>query len=67
MNGLAVLALAAPRSGWDVLRFLVLPLAGIAINIVLWIGIDPTAKLLGLGRLLIGAIYLAAITRGFRR
>lgn len=55
------------RAGWDVLRFLVLPLAGIVINIVLWIGIDSTAKLLGLGWLVIGAIYLAVITRGFRR
>ena len=54
------------RSGWDVLRFLVLPLAGIAINIVLWIGIDTHAKLLGLAWLGVGAIYLGAISRGFR-
>lgn len=55
------------RSGWDAVRFLALPLVGIAINIVLWIGIDQTAKLLGLAWLAIGVVYLAVLTRGFRR
>ncbi|KAA0960094.1 APC family permease [Microbacterium sp. ANT_H45B] len=54
------------RSGGDVLRFLVMPLAGIAINVVLWIGIDTHAKLLGLAWLGVGVIYLGVISRGFR-
>lgn len=55
------------RTGWDALRFLILPLAGIAINVVLWIGIDAHAKLLGLAWIGVGAIYLGVISRGFRK
>ncbi len=54
------------RAGWDILRFLVLPLAGIAVNIVLWVGIDIPAKLLGLLWLAVGAVYLGIVSKGFR-
>lgn len=54
------------RHGWDAIRFLVLPLVGVAVNAVLWINIDNSAKILGFAWLGIGAIYLAVITRGFR-
>lgn len=55
------------RSGADAFRFLVLPVLGIAINIVLWVNIDNSAKILGLVWLVIGIIYLAFVTRGFQR
>ncbi|WP_394685287.1 APC family permease [uncultured Microbacterium sp.] len=54
------------RAGWDVVRYLLLPAIGVVINVVLWAGIDIPAKLLGLGWLVIGVIYLAVISRGFR-
>jgi len=55
------------RTGGDLLRFLVLPAIGIIINVILWIGIEPNAKLLGGVWLAIGLIYLAIISRGFRK
>lgn len=55
------------RSGPDIVRFLVLPAIGMIVNVVLWINIDMTAKLLGLGWLTLGVIYLAVVTKGFRR
>lgn len=55
------------RSGRDLVRFLVLPLVGIVINVVLWINIDGTAKVIGLIWLALGVVYLAVLTKGFLR
>ncbi|WP_327349242.1 APC family permease [Streptomyces sp. NBC_01321] len=54
------------RTGTDAVRFLVMPAIGIAVNVVLWVNIDTSAKLLGLGWLTLGGIYLGAVTKGFR-
>jgi amino acid transporter len=54
------------RTGADTVRFLVIPGIGIVVNVVLWINIDNSAKLLGLGWLALGAVYLGFITKGFR-
>ena len=55
------------RHGWDTVKYLVLPGAGIVICVVLWIGLDLQAKLLGLAWLVLGIIYIAVRSRGFRR
>ncbi|MFF4484782.1 hypothetical protein ACFY1A_48690 [Streptomyces sp. NPDC001520] len=50
----------------EAVRFLVLPTIGIAVNVVLWVNINTSAKLLGLGWLVLGGVYLAVISKGFR-
>ncbi|PPF43350.1 Putrescine importer PuuP [Pseudoclavibacter sp. AY1F1] len=55
------------RSGTDVIRYLVLPLIGVATNVALWVSIDSSAKMLGVTWLIIGVIYLGFTTKGFRR
>ncbi|MFB6610277.1 APC family permease [Agromyces sp. NPDC056379] len=55
------------RHGWDAVRFLVLPAIGVAVCIMLWVSIDSSAKILGLVWVVLGVIYLAFSTRGFRR
>lgn len=55
------------RHGADLVRYLVLPGLGVLVSVVLWIGIDWQAKLLGLGWLVLGLIYIGVKSRGFRR
>lgn len=55
------------RSPRELLRYLVLPALGVIVNVVLWVSIDTSAKLLGLAWLVLGLIYLAVISKGFRR
>jgi putrescine importer len=45
----------------------VLPALGVIVSVVLWIGIDWQAKLLGVGWLVLGVIYIAIRSKGFRR
>ncbi|WP_181409007.1 APC family permease [Schumannella soli] len=54
------------RQGADVVRNLVLPGIGVIISVVLWFGIDMDAKLLGLAWLVLGVIYIAIRSKGFR-
>ncbi|HKT56799.1 MAG TPA: hypothetical protein VJR25_08500, partial [Microbacterium sp.] len=55
------------RQGVNVLRYLVMPSLGIAICVVLWVGLDVQAKVLGLSWLALGVVYIAIKSRGFRR
>jgi putrescine importer len=55
------------RRGADVVKYLVLPALGVIVSVVLWIGIDWQAKLLGVGWLVLGVIYIAIRSKGFRR
>lgn len=55
------------RPGVNVLRYLVMPSLGIAICVVLWVGLDVQAKVLGLSWLALGVVYIAIKSRGFRR
>lgn len=54
------------RSGWSILKYLVLPVIGMLVCAVLWVNIDSSAKILGLAWLALGAIYLGFISKGFR-
>ncbi|MDT7747577.1 MAG: putrescine importer [Pseudonocardiales bacterium] len=47
--------------------FLVAPAIGAVVDLWLLLNLDSTAKLLGLAWLVIGILYLAYLTRGFRR
>ncbi|WP_229858178.1 hypothetical protein [Streptomyces anandii] len=48
-------------------RYLLLPAAGAAVDVYLITQLGGTAVRLGLGWLLIGILWLAVITKGFRR
>jgi len=50
-----------------VLGYVVLPAIGAALDIALLVNLGHVAQLLGAGWLLIGVVYLAVLTRGFRR
>lgn len=54
------------RSVYGTLTYLIAPLIGGAFTFTIWLNLDHMAKMLGLGWLLIGAIYLAIKTKGFR-
>ncbi|MFI6210025.1 APC family permease [Streptomyces sp. NPDC051041] len=49
------------------LGFVLLPLAGAAVDVYLITRLGATATRLGLGWIAIGVVYLAVITKGFRR
>jgi putrescine importer len=50
-----------------VVRGLVLPALGAIVDLYLLFQLDDLAKALGVGWLVIGVVYLAVLTRGFRR
>lgn len=54
------------RSGKELLQYLIMPGIGLAVSVFLWINIDASAKLLGGAWLLLGIVYLAFKTKGFR-
>lgn len=54
-------------SGWQHLRFLVLPLMGFAVIACVWISMDRSALLIGTIWLIIGIIFLTFKTKGFRK
>jgi amino acid transporter len=51
----------------SVVKFAVLPLLGAAVDLYLLTQLGPIALYLGMGWLVIGVIYLAVLTRAFRR
>jgi amino acid transporter len=51
----------------SVVTFVVLPAVGAAVDLFLLTQLGPIALWLGIGWLVIGVVYLAALTRGFRR
>ncbi len=55
------------RSPAALLRYLVLPLVGFGLVIWLWTSLSSTSLLTGLAWLVIGVVWLAVLTRGFRR
>lgn len=54
------------RSLKDTLLYLVIPLIGVVLCIWLWTSLSQQAFMLGLGWFIIGAIYLAFLTKMFR-
>jgi amino acid transporter len=54
------------RSGWDFLTNLVFPALGALVCGYIWASLTTKAKLVGMGWLVLGLVYLAAITRAFR-
>ena len=55
------------RSAKEVFRYIVLPAIGTVLTVVLWFSLAPTAIYAGLIWAAVGLIYLAVITRGFRK
>jgi putrescine importer len=55
------------RSPGDFLKFVVLPLLGVASTVILWVNLEDTAIIGGLIWAAIGLVYLIFITRFFRR
>jgi len=55
------------RSGWGLATNLVLPGIGAAVAAFVWMSLSPKATLAGFVWLGIGIVYLAILTRGFRR
>ncbi len=55
------------RAGWDVLRFLVLPLIGLGLTVWLWTSLSPRTIIIGVIWLAVGIAYLAFVTKMFRR
>ena len=54
------------RTGVHLLTNLLFPLAGALVCGYVWMSLTSKAKLVGFGWLLVGVLYLALITRGFR-
>lgn len=55
------------RQGWDVIKYLVLPTFGFLTMFTLWLSLDVQAKTIGFIWLAIGIIYMAYLTKGFRK
>jgi len=54
------------RHGWDLMTNLLFPAAGALVCLYIWLSLSSNAKIAGFCWLAVGALYLAAITRGFR-
>lgn len=55
------------RSVKDIFNFLILPLVGLVIIGFVWFGLAPEAKQLGFIWMAIGIVYLAVMTKGFKK
>jgi putrescine importer len=55
------------HSAGDVLKFIVMPLVGLALTIILWVNLSPEALTGGIIWAVIGLVYLAFLTKGFRK
>lgn len=53
------------RREW--IKFLLFPALGFVVTFIVWIDMSPRAKQVGFSWLIIGVIYLAIMTRGFRK
>lgn len=58
---------AGRRSGFDLVRYLLMPLVGFAMSVWLWTSLSGQSIRLGLIWLAVGVVYLLWLTRGFRR
>jgi putrescine importer len=54
------------RHGWGLITNLLFPAAGAIVCLYIWLSLSSNAKIAGFCWLAVGALYLAAITRGFR-
>jgi amino acid transporter len=54
------------RSVSAIFGWIIVPLAGAAVDLYLLMNLDGRAKLVGLAWLVLGVIWLAWLTRGFR-
>ncbi|MDR3295179.1 MAG: APC family permease [Clostridiales Family XIII bacterium] len=52
--------------GGNIFRYVIMPFIGVAVCIGLWISINANAKILGVIWLVIGFVYLAVTTKGFK-
>lgn len=55
------------KTGADIFKFIVMPAIGLAMTIILWVNLSPESLTGGLIWAAIGLIYMAIITRGFRK
>lgn len=54
------------RGGFDLFRYLIAPLIGMAVCFTLWWGLDANSKILGFSWLAVGIVYLGFLTKFFR-
>lgn len=54
------------RTAFNTVKYLIVPLSGAIFTFILWVNLDRTSKMLGLGWLIIGIIYLACSTKFFK-
>lgn len=54
------------RGGFNIFRYLIAPLIGMAVCATLWWGLDINSKILGFSWLGVGIVYLAFLTKFFR-
>lgn len=55
------------RTGYDALKYIVLPIIGVILCLWLWTSLSGTTWIFGASWVVLGALYLAIITRGFRK
>lgn len=55
------------RRGYDAVKYIVAPAIGVILCLWLWTSLSGTTWIFGASWIALGAIYLAIITRGFRR
>jgi amino acid transporter len=55
------------RTGWNAVTYLAAPLIGVLLCLWLWTSLSPQAFSVGISWVVIGLIYLAFMTRGFRK
>lgn len=55
------------RNGMQTVKYVILPFVGAIITMILWFNLDSNSKIVGSVWLVIGIIYLAIMTRGFKK
>lgn len=55
------------RGGFDIFKYLIAPLIGMAVCFTLWWGLDANSKILGFSWLAVGIVYLAFLTKFFKQ
>lgn len=55
------------KTGSDIFKFIVLPAIGLAMTVILWLNLSPESLTGGLIWVAVGIVYLAILTKGFRK
>lgn len=55
------------RSTWGIIKYLILPLGGAIVCLLIWVSLDIHSKILGFSWLAVGIVYLAATTNFFTK